>query len=243
VSIDYSKNCKIIIGPCEGSVFLRNCSSCSIAAACQQFRARECTELDLSLLVTTQPSIESSEGLKFGCWNINYPEFMKQLDKANLSIWNNDWSRVHNFTPGGRRHFSLIQEQESKLIDIQSDLRQKHQISLGFFPWTDKSKSSASSRVVVYLHPNDQVLIQWLKETNPTVYQTSLSVNGAGDAFLNTLADSRWKSAREAILVAIDMEVPQKQLESFQKQNPLCLVYVSSDKQAADADRACLFRL
>ena len=72
VTIDDCKNCQIVLGPTRGSVFIRNSENCRLVALCQQFRARDCLKLRVSLLCSTQPSIEFCSGFKFSCIQLNY---------------------------------------------------------------------------------------------------------------------------------------------------------------------------
>ena len=57
-----------------GSVFIRDCTSCTIAVACGQFRTRDCSDLRVALLCTTQPIIESSARVHFSCLGLEYPQ-------------------------------------------------------------------------------------------------------------------------------------------------------------------------
>lgn len=99
VNIDDCTDCVVILGPTQGSVFLRNCSKVRIASACQQLRARDCTAVDFWLCCTTQPSIEACSDMRFGCLTLMYEEFPDQLKNARLSPFNNHWSEVYDFTP------------------------------------------------------------------------------------------------------------------------------------------------
>lgn len=53
VQIDGCVDCRIVIGPCESSLFLRNCRNCTIVCAVQQFRTRECEAIDVYLYSST----------------------------------------------------------------------------------------------------------------------------------------------------------------------------------------------
>jgi len=66
--------CVCSIYVCCFSVFVRDCSDCKLMIACQQFRTRDCKKLDTFLCCTTQPIIEASTGMKFGCFQYHYPE-------------------------------------------------------------------------------------------------------------------------------------------------------------------------
>ncbi|XP_075731559.1 protein XRP2 [Rhipicephalus microplus] len=99
VTIDDCVNCNIVLGPTQGSVFLRNCNNVRLASACQQLRARDCSAVDSWLCCSTQPSIESCSEMRFGCLTMEFEQFSEQLQKAQLSPFNNHWSEVYDFTP------------------------------------------------------------------------------------------------------------------------------------------------
>nr|XP_032836796.1 protein XRP2 [Petromyzon marinus] len=108
VTVDDCVRCRLVLGPVKGSVFLRDCEDCEVLVACQQFRTRDCRGLNISLCCSTQPVIEASTALKFACYQFYYPELASQFRDAELSIFNNQWSGVHDFTPvPGERNFSL----------------------------------------------------------------------------------------------------------------------------------------
>ena len=99
VSVDACRRCSIFIGPCESSIFLRDCDEMKVIGACKQFRTRGCNSLDALLLSVSQPSIETTTGARFGCFMYFYPELEGQLVRAQLSPLNNRWYEGYNFTP------------------------------------------------------------------------------------------------------------------------------------------------
>ena len=115
VTIDKCVNCNIFIGPSKGSVFIRNSTDCVCYIACQQFRTRECHKLEVYLLCDTQPIIEVSSGMKFGCFQLSYMEIEEQLKNAGLSVFNNSWYNIHDFTPLEHGcNWSIIKSQARK---------------------------------------------------------------------------------------------------------------------------------
>lgn len=56
------------------SVFVRDCRECVVVGACGQFRTRDCSRLEVYLLCQTQPIIEASSKMKFGCFQAFYPQ-------------------------------------------------------------------------------------------------------------------------------------------------------------------------
>jgi protein XRP2 len=109
ISIDDCSNCRIILGPVKTSIFVRDCVECKLLVACQQFRARDCRHIDVCLFSITQPIIESSTRMRFSCFQYHYPQLEEQFRQSGLSIFNNNWSNVHDFTPvQDEKNFSLL---------------------------------------------------------------------------------------------------------------------------------------
>ncbi|XP_060074496.1 protein XRP2-like [Ylistrum balloti] len=111
VTIDDCVNCNIFMGPISESVFIRDCKNLKIALACQQFRTRDCSKIEAFLFCTTQPVIEDSSGMKFACFTYSYPELEGQFKSAGMSQFNNNWSKIHDFSSDpSETHFSFIPE-------------------------------------------------------------------------------------------------------------------------------------
>lgn len=98
VTIDSCTNCRIFIGPTDGSVFLRDSKSCKCAFICRQLRTRDCTGCDLLLHCRTRPVIEESKSMNFGCYDLYFPLLPEFMSKAKLSVWHNFWSYIYDFT-------------------------------------------------------------------------------------------------------------------------------------------------
>lgn len=129
ITIDDCVNCRIVLGPVKGSVFFRDCKDIKCVVACQQFRTRDCKKMDVFLCCATQPIIESSTGMKFACFQYYYPELAFHFKDAGLSIFNNNWSNIHDFTPvSEQNNWSLLPETSSVLDfvpapDTESDFK------------------------------------------------------------------------------------------------------------------------
>ncbi|XP_034287288.1 protein XRP2 [Pantherophis guttatus] len=160
ITVDDCINCQFFLGPVKGSVFLRDCKDCKCVVACQQFRTRDCRKIEVFLCCTTQPIIESSTGMKFGCFQYYYPELALQFKDAGLSIFNNTWSNIHDFTPvseennwGLLAEDALVQDyvplpttEELKAMRISTDVNKSIiPITLGGRP-----KKSEESCLVVF---------------------------------------------------------------------------------------------
>ncbi|RQM20199.1 hypothetical protein B5M09_010766 [Aphanomyces astaci] len=94
VQIDECHGCTIFIGPCTASLFVRNCSNSTLVCLVQQFRARDCVDMDIALFSTTAPIIESSAKLRIRPFASAYMGLQHQLDAAKFNVWNNKWSEV-----------------------------------------------------------------------------------------------------------------------------------------------------
>ena len=154
------------------SAFIRDCTDCQVMLSCQQFRTRDCKKLEVHLSCVSQPIIESSTAIKFGCYKFFYPQlagflvawlhfliynhfigqfnsylgiiplkrffndlcqfrinssssrskimkdnvnlsfcFVDQFRASGLTVYNNNWSNIHDFTPiTEHKNFSLLSE-------------------------------------------------------------------------------------------------------------------------------------
>ncbi|KAF2357759.1 Tubulin binding cofactor C-like domain [Trinorchestia longiramus] len=119
VTVDDCNNCTIIIGPTSGSVFVRQCRECVVVAACGQLRTRDCKGLQLRLLCNTQPIIEASTRVRFSCYQLYYKQLQDQFCRAGLSVFNNNWSEVHDFTPGDDEERNWTMAMPSVLPDLK----------------------------------------------------------------------------------------------------------------------------
>uniref|UniRef100_A0A183D6B8 C-CAP/cofactor C-like domain-containing protein n=1 Tax=Gongylonema pulchrum TaxID=637853 RepID=A0A183D6B8_9BILA len=119
VNADDCENCLIVLGPCKGSVFIRDCKNSTVFTVCQQFRSRDCVNIDVFLFCTTRPSIESSKQMRFRSLALSYEKlegfksllsysnrfhfnnatFTEHMLKASFSPFNNNWNKVYDFTP------------------------------------------------------------------------------------------------------------------------------------------------
>ncbi len=66
------------------SVFIRDSTNCVLATVCQQFRTRDCRDLYVYLSCTSQPIIESSYNIKFGCLTFNYNQLTGKINYKKI---------------------------------------------------------------------------------------------------------------------------------------------------------------
>eukprot|EP00759_Apiculatamorpha_spiralis_P018923 PhF_6_TR25175/c0_g1_i1/m.34717/K18272/RP2; protein XRP2 len=96
---DECNGCNIYIGPTRGSVFIRKFTKCKLIVACGQLRLRDCSDCDIFLLCESRPAVESSKNIRFGCFQMEPYFVLPQLfDLARLSVFNNKYLDVHDFT-------------------------------------------------------------------------------------------------------------------------------------------------
>jgi hypothetical protein len=89
-----------VLGPCEDSVFVRDCNNCTVHVIAQQLRLRGCVDCTFFLWVPTDPVIEASHGLRIGQWHLAYPGLTAHMRSAKLNPDDtNKWSQVYDFTP------------------------------------------------------------------------------------------------------------------------------------------------
>lgn len=118
INVDNCTNCRIFLGPSKGSIFVRKSNDCKFVVACQQFRTRDCRGIDVILHCDSQPIIESSTKMKFGCFQYYYPELLEQFKQAELSVYNNTWGNIHDFSPvPGEENWTLL-PQDTKIHDL-----------------------------------------------------------------------------------------------------------------------------
>jgi protein XRP2 len=123
------------------SIFIRDSTNCVLATVCKQFRTRDCRELYVYLSCESQPIIEASHNIKFGCLTLNYDKLagkknksetkivisidcIDQYKSAGISPWNNNWGNIHDFTtiPDGK-NYSLLEKNDNvfKHLPIPTD--------------------------------------------------------------------------------------------------------------------------
>jgi hypothetical protein len=116
VQVDRVTNCKILIAACCESVFLRNCTDCTIYVACKQLRTRDCVNCRVFLYSKTDPIIEASHTMLLAPFMASYPGLSKHMKSARLEPQYNHWKRIFDFSADDtklpRPHWSIMDESE-----------------------------------------------------------------------------------------------------------------------------------
>ena len=126
--------CQVFVGPCESSVFIRDCSDCALVVAAQQLRLRDCHRLSLLLYVgASQPVLEASDDIRLSAFSFAYPQLSGHFDAAHLHPFNCQWANVHDFHhakgEGENHHFTFLpygtsaQDVGFKALDAVTDGR------------------------------------------------------------------------------------------------------------------------
>ncbi|KAL3982729.1 Tubulin binding cofactor C family protein [Acanthocheilonema viteae] len=118
VNIDDCEECLIVTGPCNGSLFIRDCKNTTLFTICQQFRSRDCINTDVFLFCTTKPIIESSKLMRFRSLTLYYNKLEEHLMKSSLSPFINQWNSIHDFTPEDVPNFEICLTEYDKINKI-----------------------------------------------------------------------------------------------------------------------------
>jgi len=122
-TVEGLENCRVFIGPCRGSVFIRNCHGCTFTLTSAQCRALGCFDCTLLLHLQTDPVIEDCEAMYFGPYNgETHPIVEKLYEKAGLRVQGEGkWASVYDFSAPeeGKKHYSLINHREP-FVDVKT---------------------------------------------------------------------------------------------------------------------------
>lgn len=101
MQISECTNCRVVVGPCVGSVFLLECVGCTFSIAAKQLRLRDVSESELRVFSPTADAVvvESSSKLRMRAWDVCYAGLASQFAAAGWHGIDNQWRRVYNFTP------------------------------------------------------------------------------------------------------------------------------------------------
>jgi protein XRP2 len=220
VTVDLCSDCTFFVGPCEGSVFFRDCQRCRVVVAAQQLRLRDCKQLDMLVFVGAgQPSIESSSEIRLGCFQFAYFSLAAQFRAAGLSVWNSSWSDVHDFSArAGERHWDFLSEETDplKLLALPPNFSARvpdseFRLCESAVPLTRGSRPSpwpaaAAERVLVLaLPPHGATEAAWalLAQLRPALRGGALALVRTREARLNKLQQAELFGKRKDVAALI----------------------------------------
>jgi len=114
VQIDAVEDSKIFIGACCSSVFIRDCKNCTFTVACKQLRTRDCDNIEINLFCISEPVVEATTNARIHPFNGSYAGIAKSFAAANLSVEQNTWYKVFDFSKDDaslpQPHFTVIRK-------------------------------------------------------------------------------------------------------------------------------------
>ncbi|GMS95300.1 hypothetical protein PENTCL1PPCAC_17475 [Pristionchus entomophagus] len=122
--VDDCVDCTLIVGPLHGNLFIRGSSNCKVFYVGQQFRMRDCKEVDIAIYCRTQPIIESSANIRFYPLNLFYPNLHEHLTTIGMSAFGSPPRSIHDYTPTpGMRNYSIIDDELRMDLASSRELR------------------------------------------------------------------------------------------------------------------------
>lgn len=112
VQIDHISVCKVFIGACSSSVFIRNCTNSIFYICCRQLRIRDCLNCVVYSFTQSEIHIESSNKLRFGPFYGGYNDQHSHFNTAGLSIDKNLWYNVFDHSDPDKKgaNWSLLKD-------------------------------------------------------------------------------------------------------------------------------------
>ena len=116
--IDDCEDCKIVVGPIDGSVFIRGSKNCEFSIIARQVRFRNCENLKAFTYCPSDPAVESSFNIYFAPFNAFFPHLKELFVKGEFKKEEkNHIDTPYDFTPGeelggGAQHYLKLPEEE-----------------------------------------------------------------------------------------------------------------------------------
>ncbi|RZF36052.1 hypothetical protein LSTR_LSTR005868 [Laodelphax striatellus] len=88
---------RILCGPVATSVFVENCTDCTLVFACQQLRIHSTENARFYMHVTSRAIIEDSVGIGFAPYNLHYEGIDEHFKQSALDHSRNNWNAIDDF--------------------------------------------------------------------------------------------------------------------------------------------------
>lgn len=98
ITIVNCENTTFYIGPCSGSIFIRECKDITIYSSSAQLRISNSNNVTAYIYCKTRPALDESYDITFGPLNMIYDKFSEHFRAAGLSEDVNYWYDVHDFS-------------------------------------------------------------------------------------------------------------------------------------------------
>lgn len=107
--IDNCEDTTFIIGPCNGSIFIRTSMNCEVSIISKQLRFRDCENMTIYSYCQSEPVIENCFGFKFGPFNYNFPQLDILFEKSDIEKSASKYNKIYDFCyKEGEEHYHSI---------------------------------------------------------------------------------------------------------------------------------------
>eukprot|EP01113_Clastostelium_recurvatum_P008466 TRINITY_DN14001_c0_g1_i1.p1 TRINITY_DN14001_c0_g1~~TRINITY_DN14001_c0_g1_i1.p1 ORF type:complete len:261 (+),score=54.98 TRINITY_DN14001_c0_g1_i1:388-1170(+) len=120
--VDHLKDCTLVTGPVQGSVFLDDCKDCFIHVASRQIRIHNSRNTQFYIYAKSHPIIEDCTDVHFAPYNVSYNDKVTHFQEAQFdesaSRWENvedfNWLRANEHSP----NWDIIPHEKRKECEI-----------------------------------------------------------------------------------------------------------------------------
>lgn len=91
------QDCKVLVGPVAGPVYVERCDGCTFYMASRQLRIHHTTASTLYVHTVSGPIIEDCHALRFAPLALSYPGLESHLAQAQIAGTKNTWNEVKDF--------------------------------------------------------------------------------------------------------------------------------------------------
>lgn len=95
--IKHVRDCEILCGPVSSSVFVDQCTGCTLALPCQQLRTHNTKDTRIYLHVTSRAIVEDCQGVSFAPFTWTYSNLDADFTVSGLDRNRNNWDQVDDF--------------------------------------------------------------------------------------------------------------------------------------------------
>ena len=96
------RNCKVLIKPIDGSVFVQDCTDCTFVAAARQLRIHDTHNTSFYLHCVSEPIIESCTSVGFAPFTWDFDTKEQTINSTTLKGTVSQWDKVCTFLESGK---------------------------------------------------------------------------------------------------------------------------------------------
>jgi len=123
--IDDCIDCTIVCGPCDGSIFIRTCTNCTVYIVSKQIRFRSCENVRVYTYCPSDPALESSVNVTFAPFNYMFPNLKQLFNDASFEQTDNKFRTVYDFSEQenpDQVHFTILPDDKFKIESLDSGI-------------------------------------------------------------------------------------------------------------------------